>query len=152
MFGQCCFDTGDIKVTMGTGSFWDINTGSKVHSSKTGKLVYVQLLSERNRIQLQRVVFKRNHAAFPPFPSSTSGLPLTQSERMEACHPYLLLPPYLKGEVVLAVGEQHLYPVIKQPLEFGLCLVLPQDPYAAQKRRPSIVMSKHILSLLLRKQ
>ncbi|KAJ6669365.1 hypothetical protein lerEdw1_008174 [Lerista edwardsae] len=36
MFGQCCFDTGDIKVTMGTGSFWDINTGSKVHSSKTG--------------------------------------------------------------------------------------------------------------------
>ncbi|XP_044288813.1 putative glycerol kinase 5 isoform X2 [Varanus komodoensis] len=34
MFGQCCFDTGDIKVTMGTGSFWDINTGSKIHTSK----------------------------------------------------------------------------------------------------------------------
>ncbi|KAH0624042.1 hypothetical protein JD844_007351, partial [Phrynosoma platyrhinos] len=28
MFGQCCFDIGDLKVTMGTGSFWDINTGS----------------------------------------------------------------------------------------------------------------------------
>ncbi|XP_042314579.1 putative glycerol kinase 5 isoform X2 [Sceloporus undulatus] len=34
MFGQCCFDIGDLKVTMGTGSFWDINTGSKVHTSK----------------------------------------------------------------------------------------------------------------------
>ncbi|XP_042314581.1 putative glycerol kinase 5 isoform X3 [Sceloporus undulatus] len=36
MFGQCCFDIGDLKVTMGTGSFWDINTGSKVHTSKKG--------------------------------------------------------------------------------------------------------------------
>ncbi|XP_063162720.1 putative glycerol kinase 5 [Candoia aspera] len=36
MFGQCCFDTGDIKVTMGTGSFWDINTGNKIHVSKKG--------------------------------------------------------------------------------------------------------------------
>ncbi|XP_062988231.1 putative glycerol kinase 5 [Elgaria multicarinata webbii] len=36
MFGQCCFDIGDLKVTMGTGSFWDINTGSKVHASRKG--------------------------------------------------------------------------------------------------------------------
>ncbi|XP_060623775.2 putative glycerol kinase 5 isoform X1 [Anolis sagrei] len=36
MFGECCFDIGDLKVTMGTGSFWDINTGSKVHTSKKG--------------------------------------------------------------------------------------------------------------------
>ncbi|XP_025028835.1 putative glycerol kinase 5 isoform X2 [Python bivittatus] len=36
MFGQCCFDRGDIKVTMGTGSFWDINTGNKIHASKRG--------------------------------------------------------------------------------------------------------------------
>ncbi|XP_015268957.1 PREDICTED: putative glycerol kinase 5 [Gekko japonicus] len=36
MFGECCFNPGDVKVTMGTGSFWDINTGSRVHVSKTG--------------------------------------------------------------------------------------------------------------------
>uniref|UniRef100_A0ABM5G393 Glycerol kinase 5 isoform X2 n=1 Tax=Pogona vitticeps TaxID=103695 RepID=A0ABM5G393_9SAUR len=36
MFGQCCFDAGDLKVTMGTGSFWDINTGPKVHVSRKG--------------------------------------------------------------------------------------------------------------------
>ncbi|XP_061492900.1 putative glycerol kinase 5 isoform X2 [Rhineura floridana] len=36
MFGECCFDIGDVKVTMGTGSFWDINTGSKVHASRKG--------------------------------------------------------------------------------------------------------------------
>nr|XP_056706378.1 putative glycerol kinase 5 [Euleptes europaea] len=36
MFGECCFNPGDIKVTMGTGTFWDINTGSKVYVSRTG--------------------------------------------------------------------------------------------------------------------
>ncbi|XP_026557349.1 putative glycerol kinase 5 isoform X1 [Pseudonaja textilis] len=36
MFGQCCFDTGDIKLTMGTGTFWDINTGNNIHVSKKG--------------------------------------------------------------------------------------------------------------------
>lgn len=39
MFGQCCFDTGDIKVTMGTGTFWDINTGNNIHVSKKGRFV-----------------------------------------------------------------------------------------------------------------
>ncbi|XP_045440094.1 putative glycerol kinase 5 isoform X5 [Pipistrellus kuhlii] len=28
MFGECCFQTGDVKLTMGTGTFLDINTGS----------------------------------------------------------------------------------------------------------------------------
>ncbi|XP_076435847.1 glycerol kinase 5-like isoform X2 [Babylonia areolata] len=36
MFGQCCFKAGDIKCTMGTGTFVDINTGSKPHASMTG--------------------------------------------------------------------------------------------------------------------
>uniref|UniRef100_A0A667ZEZ9 Glycerol kinase 5 n=1 Tax=Myripristis murdjan TaxID=586833 RepID=A0A667ZEZ9_9TELE len=36
MFGQCCFDTGDVKITMGTGTFMDINTGSKPHTSVAG--------------------------------------------------------------------------------------------------------------------
>lgn len=36
MFGECCFDTGDVKITMGTGTFMDINTGSKPHTSVAG--------------------------------------------------------------------------------------------------------------------
>ncbi|GAA6074065.1 putative glycerol kinase 5 isoform X1 [Tachysurus ichikawai] len=36
MFGECCFDTGDVKITMGTGTFMDINTGNKPHTSVSG--------------------------------------------------------------------------------------------------------------------
>ncbi|XP_059164187.1 putative glycerol kinase 5 isoform X2 [Physella acuta] len=36
MFGQCCFDVGDVKCTMGTGTFLDLNTGSKPHASVGG--------------------------------------------------------------------------------------------------------------------
>uniref|UniRef100_A0A3P9BAH2 Glycerol kinase 5 n=1 Tax=Maylandia zebra TaxID=106582 RepID=A0A3P9BAH2_9CICH len=36
MFGECCFDVGDVKITMGTGTFMDINTGSKPHASVAG--------------------------------------------------------------------------------------------------------------------
>ena len=37
MFGECCFDVGDIKCTMGTGMFIDLNTGNKPHASVAGK-------------------------------------------------------------------------------------------------------------------
>lgn len=36
MFGQCCFDVGDVKCTMGTASFIDINTGKYPHASVAG--------------------------------------------------------------------------------------------------------------------
>lgn len=36
MFGECCFNIGDVKITMGTGTFMDINTGSKPHTSVAG--------------------------------------------------------------------------------------------------------------------
>ncbi|XP_006637880.1 glycerol kinase 5 [Lepisosteus oculatus] len=36
MFGECCFDRGDVKITMGTGTFMDINTGNKPHTSMAG--------------------------------------------------------------------------------------------------------------------
>lgn len=50
MFGECCFNPGDVKLTMGTGSFWDINTGRRVHVSRTGKWVYLHnvLVVDRN--------------------------------------------------------------------------------------------------------
>lgn len=37
MFGECCFDVGDVKITMGTGTFMDINTGNKPHTSLAGQ-------------------------------------------------------------------------------------------------------------------
>nr|XP_058973546.1 putative glycerol kinase 5 [Pocillopora verrucosa] len=36
VFGQCCFDAGDVNCTMGTGSFIDINTGPYPHASVAG--------------------------------------------------------------------------------------------------------------------
>uniref|UniRef100_F6RXC1 Glycerol kinase 5 n=1 Tax=Xenopus tropicalis TaxID=8364 RepID=F6RXC1_XENTR len=36
MFGQCCFDVGNVKLTMGTGSFISINTGERLHTSIAG--------------------------------------------------------------------------------------------------------------------
>ncbi|XP_031554856.1 putative glycerol kinase 5 [Actinia tenebrosa] len=36
MFGQCCFDVGDVKCTMGTGTFICVNTGKYPHASVAG--------------------------------------------------------------------------------------------------------------------
>eukprot|EP00070_Physeter_catodon_P024561 XP_023987672.1 putative glycerol kinase 5 isoform X2 [Physeter catodon] len=36
MFGECCFQTGDVKLTMGTGTFLDINTGNHPQQSVGG--------------------------------------------------------------------------------------------------------------------
>lgn len=36
MWGSCCFKKGDIKVTLGTGSFLNLNTGPQCHASIHG--------------------------------------------------------------------------------------------------------------------
>lgn len=36
VFGECCFDVGDVKATLGTGSFIDVNTGNEIHCSFQG--------------------------------------------------------------------------------------------------------------------
>nr|XP_057923497.1 putative glycerol kinase 5 [Doryrhamphus excisus] len=36
MFGECCYNVGDVKITMGTGTFMDVNTGRKPHTSLAG--------------------------------------------------------------------------------------------------------------------
>ncbi|XP_071454301.1 glycerol kinase 5 isoform X2 [Hetaerina americana] len=41
LFGSCCFAPGDLKVTMGTGAFLDLNTGPSPHASATG--IYPQV-------------------------------------------------------------------------------------------------------------
>lgn len=35
-FGECCFERGDYKCTMGTGTFLNINTGGQPHASTVG--------------------------------------------------------------------------------------------------------------------
>ena len=36
VFGSGCFNKGDTKITLGTGSFLDVNTGNKPHASISG--------------------------------------------------------------------------------------------------------------------
>lgn len=36
MWGSCCFNEGDVKVTLGTGSFLNLNTGKQCHASVYG--------------------------------------------------------------------------------------------------------------------
>lgn len=45
MFGECCFHPGDAKLTMGTGGFWNVNTGERLFASWRGKLVKFYLWS-----------------------------------------------------------------------------------------------------------
>ena len=40
MFGQCCFDVGDMKMSLGTGGFMSVNTGTKPHQSIKGKFLH----------------------------------------------------------------------------------------------------------------
>ena len=41
LFGQCCFDKGDVKCTYGTGCFLLMNTGSQAVASKNGLLTTI---------------------------------------------------------------------------------------------------------------
>ncbi|MDE6420184.1 MAG: glycerol kinase GlpK, partial [Lachnospiraceae bacterium] len=41
LFGQCCFDEGDVKNTYGTGCFLLMNTGKKAMSSENGLLTTI---------------------------------------------------------------------------------------------------------------
>ncbi|XP_014256421.1 putative glycerol kinase 5 [Cimex lectularius] len=36
LYGSCCFSEGDLKVTLGTGTFLNVNTGSVPHASVAG--------------------------------------------------------------------------------------------------------------------
>ncbi|GAB0092823.1 Glycerol kinase [Sergentomyia squamirostris] len=36
MWGSCCFQRGDVKVTLGTGTFMNLNTGKECHASVYG--------------------------------------------------------------------------------------------------------------------
>ena len=41
LFGQCCFDAGEVKNTYGTGCFLLMNTGEKAVTSENGLLTTI---------------------------------------------------------------------------------------------------------------
>lgn len=47
LFGQCCFDAGEVKNTYGTGSFILMNTGNKPISSKNGLLTTIAASTDK---------------------------------------------------------------------------------------------------------
>ncbi len=51
LFGQCCFNEGDVKNTYGTGCFLLMNTGEKPVSSKNGLLTTIAIGREPGKVQ-----------------------------------------------------------------------------------------------------
>ena len=51
LFGQCCFDAGDVKNTYGTGCFMLMNTGNKVISSSHGLLSTIAISLAPGKVQ-----------------------------------------------------------------------------------------------------
>lgn len=44
LFGSGCFKPSDLKVTMGTGTFVNVNTGQEAHASVAGKFSNLLLI------------------------------------------------------------------------------------------------------------
>ncbi len=58
LFGQCCFNPGDVKNTYGTGCFLLMNTGEKPYDSKNGLLTTIAAsTSEKAEYALEGSVF-----------------------------------------------------------------------------------------------
>lgn len=57
MFGQCCFDKGDVKNTYGTGGFLMMNTGNKPVNSKNGLLTTIAAFADEPEYALEGSVF-----------------------------------------------------------------------------------------------
>jgi putative glycerol kinase 5 len=39
VYGQCCFHPGQTKMSLGSGSFLDVNTGKDIHASMKGLVI-----------------------------------------------------------------------------------------------------------------
>lgn len=39
LFGSGCTQPGDLKITMGTGTFLNVNTGTRAHASVSGNFI-----------------------------------------------------------------------------------------------------------------
>ena len=49
LFGQCCFDAGEVKNTYGTGCFLLMNTGEKAVTSENGLLTTIAASADGRR-------------------------------------------------------------------------------------------------------
>ncbi|MCI8957196.1 MAG: glycerol kinase GlpK [Eubacterium sp.] len=57
LFGQCCFDKGDVKNTYGTGCFLLINTGNQPVTSNNGLITTIAASTDRVEYALEGSVF-----------------------------------------------------------------------------------------------
>ena len=57
LFGQCCFDKGDVKNTYGTGGFLMMNTGTEPVNSKNGLLTTMAAFTDEPEYALEGSVF-----------------------------------------------------------------------------------------------
>lgn len=57
LFGQCCFEVGDVKNTYGTGGFLMMNTGAEAVESKSGLLTTVAAFTDEPEYALEGSVF-----------------------------------------------------------------------------------------------
>ncbi len=57
LFGQCCFDKGDVKNTYGTGGFLMMNTGNEPVNSKNGLLTTMSAFTDEPEYALEGSVF-----------------------------------------------------------------------------------------------
>ncbi len=57
MFGQCCFEKGDVKNTYGTGGFLMMNTGNTPIESKNGLLSTIAAFTDEPEFALEGSVF-----------------------------------------------------------------------------------------------
>jgi len=46
LFGSGCFKPGDLKITMGTGTFMNVNTGREPHASIAGNFAYLYYIAK----------------------------------------------------------------------------------------------------------
>lgn len=51
LFGQCCFEKGDVKNTYGTGCFMLMNTGGQAVESENGLLTTIAVALEEKKVQ-----------------------------------------------------------------------------------------------------
>ena len=57
LFGQCCFDKGDVKNTYGTGCFLLMNTGNSAVKSKNGLITTIAASTDKVEYALEGSVF-----------------------------------------------------------------------------------------------
>lgn len=57
LFGQCCFDKGDVKNTYGTGCFLLMNTGNRPVKSKNGLITTIAASTDKVEYALEGSVF-----------------------------------------------------------------------------------------------